>query len=367
MNISIATIPPRVRDGSLIRCVNSLLIQSIKIKKIYVNLPNKFKRFEQLTETEIKIIEDYDEKIKVTYTNYDSPALKYIGALKHIENDDEYIFIGDDDQEYHKDLLKKMREGCYKDNAVYQNRYNIVKKGTAGIIHGFVGLMTQKKVFNNLDNFKFPKECWIDDQLFNIYFFLNNIEILPSPIHEFQDIYRKLNNNNQEQIGEGALCMMPKKRSIQIRELEELYGVFFLKKNKPDSQGKLKKVDWKKLYDTEINIHYVLLDTTTKAIKENIRRINKSYPDFKYHFHDQKEFFKDYPNFKFYTIHSLNYRTDKYGLELIKRKKGTHIYINRNMRIDPTFDIYEYLLNEETIYFNCENILIIKNNHNNNI
>jgi hypothetical protein len=360
MNVSIASIPPRIINKTIYKFIDSILNQTIEIKTIYINLPYTFKRFDPLTEQQKFNLLNYNKKIKLTYTDYDSPALKYIGALRFLE-DDEYIFIGDDDQEYHHDLLRRMKEGCYKE-AVFQNRYHQVKKGTAGIIHGFTGLMLQKKVFKNLNDFNFPSECWIDDQLFNIYFFLNNIEILPSPIHDFDEIYETL-ERGMERIGEGALCMMPISRLKQIRELEKLYGVFFLKKGKPDSKGQLKKVDWN---IKDITINFCILDKTNDSIKNNCKNLITLYPDFSYNFYTQKDLYKDNPEFEIYTDNYLKYETDKYAFEKIKGKEG-HIYINRNMKIDKNFDIYEYLLNEETIFYNNENILLVKSTHKKNL
>ena len=366
MYVSVSTIPPRVRNGSLFKFIDSILNQSIEVRKIFINLPDKFQRFDQLTNEELDEIRDYDEKIQITFLDYDSPVLKYIGALKFIE-DDALIFIGDDDQIYHQDLLRKMKMGMFDKNAVYQNRFHIVKHGTAGIIHGFCGLMMNRNVFKYLDSFKFPTKCFIDDQLMSIYFFLNKINIYPSIVNDFCDIYQNKLNNEMESVGDGALSNMKLPRRIQIRELEKLYGVFFLKKNSNKGQGKLKYINTD-IFDKKLNFHYTLLDPLTKAIKNNIETLSDLYPTANFNFHTCDEFSKRYPKVKLSVHYLLNYYSDKFGSDIINKypKEQIHIYINRNLQIKKDFDIYEYLLNNENIFYKDNIVEIIKNNIENN-
>jgi len=357
MIVSCASIPPRIRNKDIYKFIDSILNQTINVNMIYINLPHHFERFENLNKKEIHELENYNDKIKVTFSDLDSPLLKYTGALKYID-DDEIMFIGDDDQEYKDDLLENMLTGFYDDKAVYQNRYHVVKKGTAGIIHGFVGLMMKRKVFNNFNKFKIPKKCWIDDQLINIYFYKNNIRILPSPVHDFDDIYKTL-RNGMEQIGSGALCMMDTPRKKQIRELEIFYNVFFLKKESNKSKGKLKDFDWNIFYKLKINIHYVIFDTITSANKKNFEQLMLMYPNFNYNIWDNTSLDK---NIKLYNYHYLNYHSDTFARKKINEYDDElHIYINRNMEINKNFDIYEYLINDEIEFYNNENVLLIKN------
>ena len=46
---SIATIPPRINNGDLKKCVDSLLKQTHKLSYIFVAIPKNYKRFGQLT------------------------------------------------------------------------------------------------------------------------------------------------------------------------------------------------------------------------------------------------------------------------------------------------------------------------------
>lgn len=358
MNISIATIPPRF--NSLLKSLRAFLNQTLEIKKIYVNLPEDFKRFENFTPEQEEEIKAISNKIVITKTPYDSPALKYLGCLPYVDKED-FIFVGDDDQEYHPELLEKMKEGIYNEGAVYQNRYHIVKHGTAGIIHGFVGLMLKAKLLSNIKTFDLPKTCWVDDQLFSIYFHKNNIPILPSPVNDFDEIYSKTSSYGTEQIGDGALCKMDLPRKKQIKELELMYNVFFLKKNHHLSKGKIKDVIYKNIQFP--TIHLVILDKPTKENKKNMKMLIEKYPHFNYCFWDFKAFEKDHPEIELKTITQLNYWANKFGLEKIREDKGEAIYINRNLLIDKDFDLWEYLLNDENIFTNEKEILLIKKSY----
>ena len=364
MNISIASIPPRIHDGSLEKSIRAFLKQSVEIKNIFINLPERFIRFKNLTEEEENKIKSLSSKIIITKTPYDSPALKYLGCLPYVKDDD-ILFVGDDDQEYHENLLEKMYEGMYNDNAVYQNRYHIVKHGTAGIIHGFVGLMMKAKVFRFIKDFDLPKNCWIDDQLFSIYFHKNNIPILPSPVNDFDEIYSNTSNYGTEQIGEGALCMMDIPRRKQIKELEKMYNVFFLKKNHHLSKGQIKDVDYNNL--TFPTIHYVILDKPTKENKSNFKNLVERYPHFNFCCWDYNSFKKEHPEVELKTVVQLNYWSNKYGQEKIQEDKDEAIYINRNLTINKDFDLWEYLLNDDKIFRNESEILLIKKSYQYNI
>jgi len=366
LNVSIATIPPRIRNGDIYNAIDGFLNQTLEVNKIFINLPFKFNRFDDLNEEELNKLKNYNKKVQLTFTDYDSPILKYLGCIPHLKDDD-LIFVGDDDQVYKEDLLEKMTYGFYNDECVFQNRYHQVKTGTAGIIHGFVGLMMKKKVLNKLNNFNLPSKLWIDDQLMSIYLYKNNISILPSPIHNFDDIYHKdyLNQQGMEQIGDGALCKMDLPRKKQIRELEIKYNVFFLYKENIKGKGEIIDVDWNKI-QKNINIHFVVLDNLTASIKHNVDTLLKLYPNFNFNFWNNKEFQTQYPKVKLYNSYLINYYSDQLGLTKIRNKEGHHIYINRNFLINKDFDIYEYILNTDDIYFDENNINLIKNTYKNN-
>jgi hypothetical protein len=359
VSVSITTIPPRVKNKHLFKFFDSILEQTIEVNKIYVNLPYNYKRFDNLTEKQINKIKNYSNKIEITFNKIDSPILKYIGALDKIP-DDELLFIGDDDQEYHPELLEKMKMGIFDKSAVYQNRYHIVKTGTAGIIHGFVGLMFKKSLLNDIFNIiNFDKDIWIDDQLLSIYFYKRNIPIYPTIINDFDEIYKTLNYNGMEKHGTGGDLSTDNEtsnRNKQIKELELEYNIFFINKNNSNGKGKIIDVE-KSFYEKPINIHFIILDKMTKANQQNILNLMEKYPHFNFNLWNSQEYNK-YFDLKLSTDTLLNYYTDK--LATIKIKEEGGIYINRNLYITKDFDLYNYIFNKQNVFINNNIIEVIK-------
>lgn len=355
MNISIATIPPRIDDGSLLKCIRAFEKQTHPIKKIYVNLPKKFKRFKEIENLD-KVIEEMSPLVKVTRSDYDSPALKWIGAIHHISAED-YVFIGDDDQEYHPELIAKMYEGIYDENSVYQNRYHIVKHGTAGIVHGFCGLMCKKKLLNNLSSFELPPVCWVDDQLMSIYFHKQNIQIRPSPINDFDDIYAQLNEFEMEQMGAGALCKMSLPRSKQITELEIRYNCYFQMKENHKSKGNVIDVNWVELLNKPLHIHFVCFDHISKELKTRIKKVCLLYPNANINLWDFKSL-NDTSKIKTTTL--MNYHTDEFAKSKLT-EKGINVYIHKDREIEDQFNLYDYLLDGKEEYYENDRLeLVIK-------
>jgi hypothetical protein len=352
INISIATIPVRFRNGNLYKCIDAFLNQTYNINKIYVNISNNYKRFKNFTNDEINKIKNYSDKIIITYSNFDSPILKYIGALDNIK-DDEFIFIGDDDQEYKENLIENMVLSLnINTNYVYQNRYHIVKTGTAGIIHGFVGLILQKKLLNNLKNYYYGQECWIDDQFLSMYFFKENIKILPSIINDFDDIYKF---GNREKLGSGGDLFLSKEtrdRKTFIKDLEKKFNIFFCNKHDRNGKGEIINVNWNKLKINKI-IHFVIIDNPTKENFNNINNLMELYPDFEFNMINKDSYLKYYDNFKigYCPTNYIDYYSDLLGMKYVKELGG--IYINRNYKINKdSFDIYEILLNKKKYHIN---------------
>lgn len=359
ISVSIATIPPRVRNKNLFKCIDSFLNQSYPINKIYINISSNYKRFDNLTDEEINEIQAYNNKIIISKCKYDSPILKYYGSLDIID-DDEFIFIGDDDQEYNHTLIENMSKILNMNkNAVYQNRYHVVKTGTAGIIHGFVGLILKKKLLNNLHKYYKGEICWIDDQFLSMYFFKENIDIYPTIINDFDDIFLF---GNREKLGCGGDLFLSKEtrdRKKFIRELEKKFNIFFCDKDDRNGKGEIIRVDWNKLSvewnKLKINkiIHYVIIDKPTKENYTNLNHLMELYPDFEFNLINNQSYLQYYDDFKigYCPNNYIDYYSDLLGMKYVKELGG--IYINRNYEIKKdNFDIYEIIFNKKKYNIN---------------
>jgi len=236
---SLTSIPSRFDNCKL--TIDSIIDQ---VDHIYLNLCNKYSRFEDITIDDITnripsifLTEPYKSKLTIIFGNDYGPATKYLGALEHISNS-QWIFFCDDDQEYHHNLINRMKNNMVKTNllqnintnskfCIYQNRYNIVKNGSGGIIHGYVGNLIYRSLLNELPLFDLQDIAkLVDDQWMSIYCYLQNINIYPSGIEEYSDIFSIL-ENGYEKIGKDSLAGLYN-RETKIKELESYYGIKFI-------------------------------------------------------------------------------------------------------------------------------------------
>jgi len=217
----LTTIPPRF--SGCIKTIKSLINQ---VDHIYISVCKNYKRFGEMTIPDFKAEFSNDVKDKITIiesADYGS-ATKYLGCLKTVPQFT-WMFFCDDDQEYHPDLISKMKKSVTS-IGVYQNRYNIVKNGSGGIIHGYVGNLFHHSLLKYLYNFDLP-ECamFADDQWMSIYCHLNDIKIFPTTIENYSDIYNSLTNGH-EHIGDSPLAFSYD-RQVLVKELELYFNLTF--------------------------------------------------------------------------------------------------------------------------------------------
>jgi hypothetical protein len=219
---SLTTIPPRERSCRL--ALDSLLGQ---VDQIYLSVSRTYRRFGPWTPWDFLAEEPYASKVTVVYGEDDGPATKYLGGLSQI-SPTEWVFVCDDDQEYHPTLLARMMNsvgGC----AVYQNHYESIKQKTSGgLIHGYVGLLIHGSLLQGLRELPLPPAARIvDDQWMSIYCFLRGVPILPSGVETYADIYKVLDGWH-EKIGEASLAGL-QNRDQMVSELADAFGVRFEK------------------------------------------------------------------------------------------------------------------------------------------
>jgi glycosyl transferase family 25 len=228
---SLTSIPSRFDKCKLV--IDSLINQ---VEHIYLNLCSEYKRFSgTFTNDNIPLYfskeEPYKSKLTITFGKDYGPATKYLGSLEYISklselSKSQWIFFCDDDQEYHPNLINKMLNNVSK-IGVYQNRYNIVKTGSGGIIHGYVGNLMHISLLNELPNFDLPDIAkYVDDQWMSIYCKMQKINIYPSGIELYSDIFSIL-ENGYEKIGTDSLAGLYN-RDTKIKELESHYNVKFI-------------------------------------------------------------------------------------------------------------------------------------------
>lgn len=219
MVVSLTTIPPRIDRCK--RTIHSLLSQ---VDHIYVSMSTHYERFGDFKIPNFSHDEEFNDKVTIVESEDYGPATKYLGSLSKIPKS-QWMFICDDDQEYHPELIRTIKNDINLLGA-YQNRYHIVKNGSGGIIHGYVGNMIHRSLLNRLPEFDLPLcSRHTDDQWMSIYYFINNISIYPTSIESYSMIFSVL-MNGYEQIGEASLADLGT-RDARVEELAKYFKIIF--------------------------------------------------------------------------------------------------------------------------------------------
>ena len=100
--ISLTTIPPRF--STISKTLDSLVEQSKKADKIYLNIPIKFQRFSSQIFNSSNLYKKYDNLEIVECEDY-GPGTKLLGSLNKILDYD-YVVLVDDDHFYKKEMLE---------------------------------------------------------------------------------------------------------------------------------------------------------------------------------------------------------------------------------------------------------------------
>ena len=210
--VSISTIPQRIKN--LNESVKSLLNQTKKPDKIFINIPFKYQRFTEIIKDDQ--IPKFDSNlIEITRCEDCGPATKLLGSLNKIEKNS-LVILADDDHVYENYMIEKF---FYFYSKSPNNAYSfyVHPLGKFGIGQGADGFaintnhLTGVKIFYDkvVKNYK---ELFLHDDLwisYFLYFFKKN-KILSLKEH--------LKKNND---GKPALIY---KKHIVASGLVETYG-----------------------------------------------------------------------------------------------------------------------------------------------
>jgi len=169
--ISISAIPQRIKNLS--QSVESLLNQSRKPDKIFINIPYKYKRFDEVIED--SQIPKFDSKIvEVTRCEDCGPGTKLLGSLDKLA-DDSLIILADDDHIYEDYMVEKF---FYFYSKAPNNAYSfyVHPLGNFGIGQGADGFAINTNHLKGIKKFydkvvKNYNELFLYDDLW-IYYFL---------------------------------------------------------------------------------------------------------------------------------------------------------------------------------------------------
>ena len=197
--ISISTIPSRV--NFLNKTIESILKQTKKPDKIFVNIPYEYKRFKE------KILDEnmpkFDSTVELTRCEDYGPGTKLLGSINKF-NQDSLLILVDDDHIYENFMIEKFYEFYKKDS---NNAYSFYVHpiGKFGVGQGADGFAINTNHLKNIDKFfdlivKNNEELFLHDDLWISFFlkFIKQIKILS--LHNFlekdkngkrQTIYKK--------------------------------------------------------------------------------------------------------------------------------------------------------------------------------
>ena len=210
--VSISTIPQRIKN--LNESVKSLLNQTKKPDKIFINIPFKYQRFTEIIKDDQ--IPKFDSNlIEITRCEDCGPATKLLGSLNKLEKNS-LVILADDDHTYENYMIEKF---FYFYSKAPNNAYSfyVHPLGKFGIGQGADGFAINTNHLTGIKIFydkvvKNYKELFLYDDLwisYFLYFFKKN-KILSLKDH--------LKKNND---GKPALIY---KKHIVASGLVETYG-----------------------------------------------------------------------------------------------------------------------------------------------
>ena len=178
--VSLTTIPSRVKN--LNKSVESLLRQICKPDKIFINIPNKYKRFKEIIEND-HIPKFEDPTVEITRCDDFGPGTKLLGSLGKFR-EDSLVILADDDHIYEDYMIEKFN---YFYSKAPENAYSfyVHPLKNFGVGQGADGFAINSKFLIGIDKFynqvvEKNEDLFIHDDLWTSYFlfFIKRIKIL---------------------------------------------------------------------------------------------------------------------------------------------------------------------------------------------
>ena len=168
--VSLSTIPQRLKN--LNQSVQSLLKQTRKPDKIFINIPFKYKRFSETVEND-QIPKFDNNVVEITRCEDCGPGTKLLGSLNKLKKDS-LVILADDDHSYEDYMIEKFFYFYSKDpNNAYS--FYVHPLGNFGIGQGADGFAINTNHLEGIKKFyekivKDYKELFLYDDLWISYF-----------------------------------------------------------------------------------------------------------------------------------------------------------------------------------------------------
>ena len=203
--VSLTTIPQRIKN--LNKSIESLLKQTKKPNKIFINIPKKYKRFREIIDND-QIPKFNDSVVEITRCEDYGPGTKLLGSLNKLEKNSLIILV-DDDHVYEDYMIEKF---FYFYSRAPNNAYSfyVHPLGNFGVGQGADGFAINSNFLDEVKKFydevvKTNKDLFIHDDLWISFFlfYVKKIKILSLQPHlkktannEISPIYKKHSQNN---------------------------------------------------------------------------------------------------------------------------------------------------------------------------
>ena len=168
--VSISTIPPRIKN--LEKSVKSILNQTLKPDKIFINIPLKYRRFKEILKDD-QIPNFKDTRVEITRCEDYGPGTKLLGSLHKIKKDS-LVILADDDNSYENYMIEKF---YYFHKVAPNNAYSfyVHPLDNFPIGQGADGFAINTNALKGVKNFydkvvKDHKELFLCDDLWISYF-----------------------------------------------------------------------------------------------------------------------------------------------------------------------------------------------------
>ena len=198
--VSLTTIPQRIKN--LNKSIESLLKQTKKPNKIFINIPKKYKRFGEIIDND-QIPKFNDSAVEITRCEDYGPGTKLLGSLNKFEKDSLIILV-DDDHVYEDYMIEKF---FYFYSKAPNNAYSfyVHPLGNFGVGQGADGFAINSNFLDGVKKFydevvKTNKDLFIHDDLWTSFFlfYVKKVKILSLQPHlskntnnEISPIYKK--------------------------------------------------------------------------------------------------------------------------------------------------------------------------------
>ena len=175
--VSLSTIPQRLKN--IDKSIESLLKQTRKPDKIFINIPFKYKRFSEIV-NDNQIPKFDNSVVEITRCEDCGPGTKLLGSLNKLEKNS-LVILTDDDNIYEDYMIEKFFYFYSKDS---NNAYSfyVHPLGNFGIGQGADGFAINTNHLSGIKDFynkvvKDYKELFLYDDLwisYFLYFFKKN-------------------------------------------------------------------------------------------------------------------------------------------------------------------------------------------------